>query len=143
MDRSWELAVVGATGVVGRELVGAIAQAGHPPEHVRLLASERSAGEELPFGDETVEVDRAGAQALRGGRLVFLGTPAEVSRTLAQVAEAARAVVVDTSRAFLSALRTPVVFPRVPGAGLGRVPDARRFRVPGPVSQALLGCLEP
>ena len=37
---------------------------------------------------------------------------------------------------------TPVVFPRVPGAGLGRVPGARRFRVPGPVSQALLCCLE-
>lgn len=50
---------------------------------------------------------------------------------------------VDTSRAFLSDLKTPVVFPRVPGAGLGRVPGARRFRVPGPVSQVLLGCLEP
>jgi aspartate-semialdehyde dehydrogenase len=51
--------------------------------------------------------------------------------------------VVDTSRAFVSDLRTPVVFPRVPGAGLGRVPEARRFRVPGPVSQAILACLEP
>src|SRR5262249_55025146 len=143
MDRSWELAVVGATGVVGRELVGAIAQAGHPPEHVRLLASERSAGGELPFGDETLGVERGGAAGLRGGRPGFLGTPRGGPRPLAQAAEAARAVVVDTSRAFLSDLRTPVVFPRVPGAGLGRVPDARRFRVPGPVSQALLGCLEP
>ena len=88
-------------------------------------------------------METARADTLRGLRLVFLATPADVSRTLAQVAEAAGAVVVDTSRAFVSDLRTPVVFPRVPGAGLGRVPDARRFRVPGPVSQALLGCLEP
>jgi aspartate-semialdehyde dehydrogenase len=143
MDRSWELAVVGATGVVGRELVGALAQSGHPGERVRLLASERSAGEELSFGDETLEVETASADTLRGTRLVFLATPADVSRTLAQVAEAGGAVVIDTSRAFVSDLRTPVVFPRVPGAGLGRVPDARRFRVPGPVSQAILGCLEP
>ena len=75
--------------------------------------------------------------------MVLLATPADVSRTLAQVAEAGGALVVDTSRAFVSDLRTPVVFPRVPGAGLGRVPGARRFRVPGPVSQALLCCLEP
>jgi|GEM_PF-306939 aspartate-semialdehyde dehydrogenase len=143
MDRSWELAVVGATGVVGRELVGAIAQSGHPAERVRLLASERSAGEELPFGDETLEVETASAGTLRGAKLVFLATPADVSRTLAQVAEGAGAVVVDTSRAFVSDLRTPVVFPRVPGAGLGRVPEAHRFRVPGPVSQAILCCLEP
>ena len=70
MDRSWELAVVGATGVVGRELVGALAQAGHPPDRVRLLASERSAGEDLPFGDETLEVETASAEKLRGARLV-------------------------------------------------------------------------
>jgi len=143
MDRSWEVAVVGATGVVGRELVGALAQSGHPADRVRLLASERSAGEELPFGDQTLEVEVASADTLRGARLALLATPADVSRTLAQVAEAAGAVVVDTSRAFVSDLRTPVVFPRVPGAGLGRVPGARRFRVPGPVTQVVLGCLEP
>ena len=85
----------------------------------------------------------ASAETLRGAKVVLLATPADVSRTLAQVAEAGGALVVDTSRAFVSDLRTPVVFPRVPGAGLGRVPGARRFRVPGPVSQALLSCLEP
>ncbi|HZX40213.1 MAG TPA: aspartate-semialdehyde dehydrogenase, partial [Myxococcaceae bacterium] len=89
MDRGWEVAVVGATGVVGRELVGALAQTGHPADRVRLLASERSAGEELPFGQQTLEVEVASADTLRGTRLVFLATPADVSRTLAQVAEAA------------------------------------------------------
>jgi len=143
MDRSWEIAVVGATGVVGREIVGALAQSGHPPDRVRLLASERSAGEELPFGDETLEVEVASVETLKGTRVALLATPADVSRTLAQVAEAGGAVVVDASRAFLSDLKTPVVFPRVPGAGMGRVPGARRFRVPGPVSQVLLTCLEP
>ena len=143
MDRSCELAVVGATSVVWRELVGALAQSGHPADRVRLLASERSSGEELPFGDQTLEVEVASANSLRGARLVFLATPADVSRTLAQVAEAGGSLVIDTSRAFVSDLRTPVVFPRVPGAGLGRVPGARRFRVPGAVSQALLTCLEP
>ena len=75
MDRSWELAVVGATGVVGRELVGALAQSGHPADRVRLLASERSSGEELPYGDETLEVEVASANSLRGARVVFLATP--------------------------------------------------------------------
>ncbi|MGZ6079235.1 MAG: aspartate-semialdehyde dehydrogenase, partial [Myxococcaceae bacterium] len=122
MDRSWDVAVVGATGVVGRELVGALSLSGHPADRVRLLASERSAGEELSFGEGTLEVEVASAETLRGARVVLLATPADVSRTLAQVAEAGGALVVDASRAFVSDLRTPVVFPRVPGAGLGRVP---------------------
>ncbi len=143
IDRAWEVAVVGATGVVGRELVGALALTGHPPERVRLLASERSAGEELPFAEEMLEVEVAAPAALRGARLVFLATPADVSRTLAATGQAAGALVIDTSRAFVSDLQTPVVFPGLPGGGLGRVPGARRFRIPGPVTQVLLSCLEP
>jgi aspartate-semialdehyde dehydrogenase len=143
IDSAWEVAVVGATGVVGRELVGALAEAGHPPERVRLLASERSSGEDLSYGDETLEVEVATPESLRGTQVVFLATPADVSRALAGPAQAGGALVVDTSRAFVSDLGTPVVFPGVPGGGLGRAPGARRVRVPGPVTQVLLSCLEP
>jgi len=143
MSKSYHVAIVGATGLVGKEMRVVLEERKFAVSRLTLLASERSAGEELPFGDETLEVEVASAERLKGARVALLATPADVSRTLAQVAEAGGATVVDTSRAFLSDLKTPVVFPRVPGAGMGRAPGARRFRVPGPVSQVLLTCLEP
>lgn len=142
IDRRWNVAVVGATGVVGGELVRALAEAGHPTDRMRLFASERSAGEELSYGDGTLEVEKVRPGDFKGLELVFLATPADASRLLSAAAESAGARVVDTSRAFLSDLQTPVGFPRLP-AGLQRLPGARRVRVPGPVTQVLLTTLEP
>jgi len=142
IDRRWKVAVVGATGVVGTELVRALSDGGHPPDQLLLLASERSAGEELPCGDQTLEVERVRTGVFKGLDLVFFATPPDTSRLLSAAAESAGARVVDTSRAFLSDLTTPVGFPGL-AAGLQRLPGARRARVPGPVSQVLLTTLEP
>ena len=65
MERNVEIAVVGATGVVGRALLAALADRGHPAERVTALASERSEGEEVDYGGETLEVERASPEALR------------------------------------------------------------------------------
>ena len=60
MDRSWTVAVVGATGVVGRELVGALAMSGHPADRVRLLASAEVIRARAPA---SVEVEPDGDDA--------------------------------------------------------------------------------
>ena len=101
MDSKWRVAVVGATGLVGREVLAALAEAGHPETGVTALASERSVGVEAAYGHTSLEVEAATPEAFRGQALVVLAVPAEVARTLAPEAQKAGAWVVDASRAFL------------------------------------------
>ena len=108
MQRNWRVAVVGATGLVGRGVLAALADAGHPDTQVTALASERSAGVEAAYGHTTLEVEATSAEALRGHALVVLAVPAEVARPLAVEAQKAGAWVVDTSRAFLADVSVPL-----------------------------------
>lgn len=142
IDPKHQVAVVGATGILGKELLSALAEAGHPTDRITALASERSAGTEVEFGDETVEVERATAEALRGMAVVFLATPPDVSRTLAAAAQAAGAWVVDASDAFRADPATPLVLPQINPGAL----QAFRGRVvtcPSPTVAALVTLAEP
>jgi len=143
MDRNWRVAVVGATGLVGRGVLAALADAGHPDTQVTALASERSAGVEAAYGHTSLEVEAVSVGALRGQDLVVLAVPAEVARPLAPEAQKAGAWVVDTSRAFLSDLSVPLVAEGLRGDGLERPFAGRVVRVPGPVALGLLRTLEP
>lgn len=143
MDSKWRVAVVGATGLVGREVLAALAEAGHPETRVTALASERSVGVEAAYGNASLEVEAASAEAFRGQELVLLAVPAEAARTLAPEAQKAGAWVVDVSRAFLSDLSVPLAAPGFPGDGLERPFSGRLVRVPGPVALGLLRAVEP
>ena len=118
MEKGARIAVVGATGLVGRRVLAALAEADHPEANVTALASERSVGLEVEYGHTTLEVEAASAVSLRAHQLVVLAAPSEVSRTLAPEAQKGRAWVVDTSRAFLSDLSVPLVAAGLPGDGL-------------------------
>jgi aspartate-semialdehyde dehydrogenase len=143
MDRSWRVAVVGATGLVGRAVLAGLAEAGHPAAQVTALASERSVGVEVDYADTSLEVEATSPEAFRAHALVVLAVPAEVSRTLAPEAQKAGAWVVDTSRAFLSDLSVPLAAPGFAGDGLERPFSGRVARVPGPVALGLLRTVEP
>ncbi len=143
MDKKWRVAVVGATGLVGREVLAALAEMEHPETAVTALASERSVGIEAPYGHTSLEVEAAAPEAFRGQALVVLAVPAEVARTLAPEAQKAGAWVVDTSRAFLSELTVPLAGPGFRGDGLVRSVPGRVVRVPGPVALGLLRTVEP
>ena len=143
MDPTSRVAVVGATGLVGREVLAALAEADHPPTHVTALASERSVGEDAAYGDTSLEVEAASADALRGHALVLLAAPAEVAKALAPEAQRAGAWVVDASRAFLSDLSVPLAAPGLPGDGLQRPFEGRVVRVPGPATLGILRAVEP
>jgi aspartate-semialdehyde dehydrogenase len=143
MERTWRVAVVGATGLVGRGVLAALADAGHPETQVTALASERSVGVEAAYGHTTLEVEAASPGAFRGHDLVVLAVPAEVARTWAPEAQKAGAWVVDTSRAFLSDLSVPLVAEGFRGDGLERAFSGRVVRVPGPVALGLLRTIEP
>src|SRR5450432_75139 len=143
MERSWRVAVVGATGLIGRDVLVALAEAGHPDTQVTALASERSVGAEAAYGHTSLEVEAASVESLRGHELVLLAVPAEVARSLAPAAQKAGAWVVDTSRAFLSDLSVPLVAAGFRGDGLERPFNGRVVRVPGPVALGLLRTVEP
>jgi len=143
MQRNWRVAVVGATGLVGRGVLGALAEAGHPDSQVTALASERSVGVEAAYGHTTLEVEATSAEALRGHALVVLAVPAEVARPLAVEAQKAGAWVVDTSRAFLADVSVPLAEAGLRGDGLSRPFSGHVVRVPGPVALGLLRTLEP
>ena len=77
-----KIGVVGATGVVGREVLAALyAVRTCPPSAARLLGSERSKGlGTLEYGEDSLEVEQATRDAFTGPGLVLLATPAEASR---------------------------------------------------------------
>jgi aspartate-semialdehyde dehydrogenase len=111
------VALVGATGAVGRELLGVLAQRGHRIGELRLLASARSAGSRLPALGAEHEVREVSREALAGAALVYFCASADVSREFAPAAAEAGAYVVDNSSAFRAAPSVPLVVPEVnPGA---------------------------
>jgi aspartate-semialdehyde dehydrogenase len=143
MNENVRIAVVGATGVVGREVLSALFDQGLPSEQITALASERSAAVELEFGDDSLEVEKTTSDSFRGVGLVLLATPASASRTLAQAAQAAGAWVVDASSAFRSDGSVPLVLPTFNPEVLGAPFKGRIVSVPSAVTSALVSILAP
>jgi aspartate-semialdehyde dehydrogenase len=105
------VAIVGATGAVGAELLAVLAQRRFPVRSLRLLASPRSAGSELHFAGESLRVEALGPDSFRGTELALFSAGGSVSRDWAPRAAAAGAVVVDNSSAFRMDPEVPLVVP--------------------------------
>jgi aspartate-semialdehyde dehydrogenase len=110
-----KIAIVGATGAVGSQMVACLQRRGFPVASLRLLASAASRGRTLPFRSETVPVTALSEPALEGVDLALFAAGAEVARDYAPVALAAGAVVIDNSSAFRMDPDTPLVVPEVNG----------------------------
>ncbi len=136
-------AVVGATGVVGREILNALQEHGVPGENVTALGSERSEAEEIDYADETLPVEKVESDSFRGVNVVFLATPLDVSRKLAPQAQAAGAWVVDVSPAFRTDPNVPLVLPALNRDVLKSPFKGRVVATPSPVTAALVTVLEP
>lgn len=107
------VAVVGATGAVGREVLGRLHERAFPLSELRALASSRSAGESLAFGPGSVLVHELKEGAERGVHVAILAADAATSRTWAPRFVAAGAVVVDNSSAFRMDPAVPLVVPEI------------------------------
>lgn len=111
------VAVIGATGAVGREMLGLLAQADADGERVRAYARARSAGSRLPFGDGEVTVRALGeldADAETPG-VALLAASSDVSKRWGPALVERGAVVIDNSSAFRMAADVPLVIPEVNG----------------------------
>jgi len=143
MSQEPQIAVVGATGVVGQELLAALAADGHPPRAVTAFASERSAGREVEFSGETIPVEQAAEDSFRGVKLAYFVTPADVSRALAPAAQKEGAWAVDLSPAFRLEPAVPLILPAV-NLAVAREPfHGRIVSCPSAVTTALVTTLEP
>jgi aspartate-semialdehyde dehydrogenase len=91
------VAVVGATGAVGTRMLQVLAERSFPADSVRALASERSAGKEVKFGDQTITVEALDAVDLSEFDLALFSAGGSVSEAWAPKFVEAGAVVVDNS----------------------------------------------
>ena len=110
----YKIAVVGATGNVGRELLAILAEREFPADEVIALASERSVGAEVSFGeDDVLEVQELATFDFAGTDIVFSSPGAQVSAKHTPRAAAAGAVVIDNTSHFRMEPHVPLVVPEV------------------------------
>ncbi len=109
----YRVAILGATGMVGREFMKILEQRSFPVSDLVLLASDRSAGKTMSFGSKDIVVQETGPQSFKGVDIVLASAGAEISREFSPIAAQAGAVVVDNSRAFRMEPDVPLVVPEV------------------------------
>lgn len=107
------VAVMGATGLVGRVMRQVLDDRKFPIDQIKFLASAKSAGRTIRFRGEDVPVEAAGPNAFKGVDIVLSSTPASTSRELSPIAAREGAVVIDNSSAFRMDPNVPLVVPEV------------------------------
>ena len=107
------VAIVGATGAVGQAFLECLAMRRFPFSRLRLLASLRSAGTALPFGDSRIAVEALDEDSFAGVDIALFSAGGEISRRYAPLAVAAGAVVIDNSSAFRMDPQVPLVIPEI------------------------------
>jgi aspartate-semialdehyde dehydrogenase len=109
----YRVAVVGATGNVGREMLQTLADREFPADEVIALASERSVGAQVSFGEKTLTVRDLATFDFRGVDIVLSSPGAKVSAVYSPKAAAAGAVVIDNTSHFRMEPDVPLVVPEV------------------------------
>ena len=107
------VAVVGATGVVGRTMIQVLGERDFPVGELRLLASGRSAGRSVSVSGQTIEIAEAVPEAFDGVDIALFSAGADISRDLAPAAAARGATVIDNSSAWRMEPTIPLVVSQV------------------------------
>lgn len=114
------VAIVGATGAVGGELIGCLERRQFPLERLRVFASGRSAGRKLLFRGEGIAVEELNEDSFPGVDIALFSAGGTVSRRFAPIAVRQGAVVVDNSSAFRMEPAVPLVVPEVNADAIAR-----------------------
>ncbi len=107
------MAVLGATGAVGQELLDLLTERRFPLGELRLLASPRSAGRTILWQGRPIAIQAVSEEAFHGVDVVLASAGGSISKRWAPVAAAAGAVVIDNSSAFRLDPQVPLVVPEV------------------------------
>ncbi len=114
--KSYHVAIVGATGAVGDELLRVLERRAFPVERLVPLCSERSAGNKVSFRGEQITAQRLSPESFAGIDLAFFSAGGNISREYAPIARNAGAVVIDNSSVFRMEPDVPLVIPEINGA---------------------------
>ncbi|MFN2268171.1 MAG: aspartate-semialdehyde dehydrogenase, partial [Desulfonatronovibrio sp.] len=113
MSKKPVVAVVGATGAVGREMLKTLEQRNFPAEKVIALASSRSAGSKLEFKGQELTVQELKEDSFKGINIAIFSAGGETSEKFAPVAVKSGCVVVDNSNAWRMDENVPLIVPEV------------------------------
>lgn len=113
MSKSYRVAILGATGAVGTELMALLLERKFPLSELKLLASENSAGKPIEFGDRTLTVEAVRATSFDNIDIVLASAGGSISKQWAPIAAKAGAVVIDNSSAFRMRSDVPLIVPEV------------------------------
>jgi len=107
------VAILGATGAVGREMLKVLEERRFPINQLKVLASARSAGKALPFNGGQVIVEEATDQSFEGMDIVLGAASNEMAKRFAPAIVKSGAVFVDNSSAFRMSSDVPLIVPEI------------------------------
>src|SRR3954465_3157458 len=116
MNRNPHVAVVGATGAVGVEMIQTLEKRRFPLSKLTLLASARSVGKTLKYKGQEIAIQELTKDAFKGIDIALFSAGGNISREFAPIATAAGCVVVDNSSAFRMDPKVPLVVPEINAA---------------------------
>src|SRR5690606_1705994 len=109
----FKIAIAGATGNVGREMLNILAERGFPADEVVALASARSQGTEVSFGDKTLKVQNLENYDFSNTDICLMSAGGSVSQKWSTKIGAQGCVVIDNSSAWRSDPDVPLIVPEV------------------------------
>ncbi len=112
-EDKFNVAIVGATGVVGEVFLEVLKERNFPIDRLFLLASERSAGARLPFGDTYIKVEDLAKFDFSQVQIAFFSAGAAISEKYAPIAADAGCIVIDNTSQFRYDPEIPLVVPEV------------------------------
>lgn len=113
MSKKYNVAVVGATGAVGKVMLEVLEQRNFPINKLRLLASENSSGKKVKFGSSDVAVETLTEKSFEGIEIALFSAGAERSKMFAPAAVKSGAVVIDNTSFYRMNPDVPLVVPEV------------------------------
>jgi aspartate-semialdehyde dehydrogenase len=111
MSRSWNVAVAGATGAVGNQMIQCLEERNFPINQIRFLASARSVGKTLPYKGRQIPVEEMKEGSFQGMDIALFSAGASTSLKFAPQAVEAGCVVIDNSSAYRMDPQIPLVVP--------------------------------
>src|SRR5690606_4529113 len=112
-ERGFNVALVGATGAVGQQMLKTLAQRDFPISKLTLLSSARSAGKKVDFKGQEVTIEEAKPESFEGIDIAISSAGGSVSKALAPEAVKRGAIVVDNTSAFRMDKDVPLIVPEV------------------------------
>ena len=116
MTKSYHIAIIGATGAVGAELLRVLERRNFPVAGLRAISSARSTGKSIRFHEELIPVQELVEQSFDKIDIAFFSAGGKVSREFVPVARRAGAIVIDNSSVFRMDSDVPLVIPEINAA---------------------------